>query len=444
MTARRASKSALVFVVFVAFAAAAFLIGLFGVGRSDAQGVATPEAPVRPEPLDSIMLTLVAGEMTDAMPPGAMPGDGGPSAAVFPPQQLPFRFNHELHIKKLGLACLHCHAGAASSSRSRDNLIPRGSRCDGCHGTDHADTADVTSDGSDLSRCGLCHEYQTRDGVAQIARIVIPEPHLKFSHKAHFDRNIGCQQCHGHVEKIGLATREQLPRMRGCLRCHHMPGPARGDAKAECTTCHVTVRGDVRMQTRFPSGDLLPPAWLRDSAHDADWTERHKVVAAIDSSYCANCHSESECLDCHDGRVSPVRIHPNDWLHLHAVAGQQDNPRCSSCHHYQRFCVSCHTRSGITMTGPNDALAAQGRFHPPSAIWNVQHSRAAQRNLAACVSCHIERDCAICHASPSRGGAGDNPHGPGFTSRCGGALRKNPRPCQVCHTPDDRIFSLCR
>ena len=434
------------FVIVVAMVAVAFAAGLLDVGPSSAQGVNTPRPPVREEELNSVMLTLVTGSGADAIPPGGMPGDGGPSAAIFPPQTLPFHFDHKLHISKLGLRCLDCHTRAASSSRSGDDLIPAGTTCDRCHGTDHADTTQVTATQSEqgVSRCGLCHEYQKRDGIRQIARIVNPTPHLTFSHKAHFDRNIGCQQCHGHVEKIGLATRDQLPRMRGCLRCHHKTQPAQGDAKAECTTCHLTVRGGVRLQTRFASGALRPPAWMRDSAHDADWTERHKVVAAIDSSYCATCHAESECLDCHDGRVSPVRIHPNDWLHLHAVAGQQNSPRCSSCHNYQRFCLSCHTRSGITMTGPSDALALQGRYHPSGTVWIAQHSSAAQRNLSACVSCHIERDCVICHASPSRGGAGDNPHGPGFRSRCGGALRKNSRPCQVCHAPNDPIFSACR
>jgi hypothetical protein len=65
------------------------------------------------------------------------------------------------------------------------------------------------------------------------------------------------------------------------------------------------------------------------------------------------------------------------------------------------------------------------------------------RNLNACVACHTERDCTVCHATQAAGGRGFNPHPPDFASRCKSAASKNPRPCLVCHegaNPRD----LCR
>ncbi|HEV8548740.1 MAG TPA: hypothetical protein VGQ57_06930, partial [Polyangiaceae bacterium] len=77
----------------------------------------------------------------------------------------------------------------------------------------------------------------------------------------------------------------------------------------------------------------------------------------------------------------------------------------------------------------------------------------AERNLNACVSCHTERDCVSCHATaamggigsglPSGSGRGTDPHPPGFISRCGRALRQNPRPCLTCHDPGDRALTEC-
>src|SRR5690606_13060062 len=54
-------------------------------------------------------------------PPGALPGDGGPSPVIFPAQELTIRFNHRLHIRDLKLACTDCHVNAKSSRQSRDS-----------------------------------------------------------------------------------------------------------------------------------------------------------------------------------------------------------------------------------------------------------------------------------------------------------------------------------
>jgi hypothetical protein len=310
----------------------------------------------------------------------------------------------------------------------------------------------------DLARCDTCHLGYHYADSGRVTRPLLPAPSLVFDHSAHAARNIRCGQCHGWVERLDLATRDQLPRMRGCLRCHGLPQPAAGKASGACTTCHL-ARRTGRLETQLPQGKLRPPRWLRESGHDADWTTRHREVAGTDSRLCTECHSEASCTECHDGRVRPRRVHSNDWLHLHAVAGRQGSPRCSSCHQLQGFCIPCHQRSGVTESGPYDNFAQRGRLHPPRAAWSDgppggrHHSREARRDLAACVSCHVERDCTICHATaaqggPNRGfegvGPGTSPHPNGFRRRCRTAWEKNRRPCLVCHDPSDPILSACR
>jgi hypothetical protein len=148
--------------------------------------------------------------------------------------------------------------------------------------------------------------------------------------------------------------------------------------------------------------------------------------------------------------VRPRSVHPNDYLSLHAVEARLDNPHCASCHQQQQFCVSCHQRTGVAwVTSPGNRVA-QGRFHPPPQVWvdgprtRQHHAAEAQRNLNACVSCHGERDCAICHATRSVGGQGFSPHPAGFAASCGGLAARNPRPCLVCHDPGDAAWGRCR
>ncbi|MEI9953091.1 MAG: cytochrome c3 family protein [Pseudomonadota bacterium] len=201
-----------------------------------------------------------------------------------------------------------------------------------------------------------------------MAPLSLPKPNLRFDHALHVTRNIGCAQCHGAVENLELATRDQLPRMRGCFNCHQAPDPAAGRARSECRTCHLTDPSGM-IKISFASGPLSPPSWLHDAGHGPDWIERHKVVAGNDSRFCANCHTEKSCADCHDGRVRPRRIHPNDWLSMHPVAARQNQQKCASCHRDQSFCLTCHQRVGITMSGPFANLVERGRFHPAKSEW---------------------------------------------------------------------------
>jgi hypothetical protein len=105
-------------------------------------------------------------------------------------------------------------------------------------------------------------------------------------------------------------------------------------------------------------------------------------------------------------------------------------------------------RVGVAMSSPTGARNS-GRFHPAKAIWSDpprkpgHHGFEAERNLNACVSCHIERDCVTCHGGQGIGG-GFNPHRANFAAGCATQFRRNPRPCLVCHQPGAGALAQCR
>jgi cytochrome c7-like protein len=400
------------------------------------------------------------------LPPGAFDPDSGPSDVIFPQQQMTLRFNHAKHLSKdVGATCKTCHGAAFRSTSATDTLIPAGVVCDACHSTDHTDAAKVTPGDEAMGQCAFCHRgYKPGDGNV-VAELQLPRANLLFNHKVHVDRNIGCPQCHGAVDQLELATRDQLPRMRGCFHCHQMPDAAsRGTAKSACDTCHLrgdrapenregpgatagALRGTV-IKTMFASGTLSPPRWLHNAEHTPDFILRHRTVAADDSAFCANCHKEDFCTDCHDGRVRPRSIHPSDYLNMHPIEARMSTQSCKSCHHEQSFCLDCHLRVGVAESSPPNAKDS-GRFHPPKSLWSDpprkpgHHSFEAERNLNACVSCHIERDCVACHGALGVG-AGFDPHQNGFLGGCSTQLRRNPRPCFVCHEKSDPVLAKCQ
>ena len=384
------------------------------------------------------------------LPPGSFDSDPGPSDVVFPPQGLTIRFNHAKHMAKdIGATCKTCHPGAYKSKSVTDSLIPSGEVCDACHQSSHDDLSKVGAGDDAMGKCAFCHlGYKNGDGNA-VAQLALPRANLLFDHKAHADRNIGCAQCHGAVDQLELATRDQLPKMRGCFGCHQAPDSASaGDAKSACDTCHLRGDRGTLIKTMFASGTLTPPAWLHNSEHGPDFIERHKRVAADDSQFCANCHKEDFCTDCHDGKVRPRQVHPNDYLNMHSIEARMDTQRCQSCHREQSFCLDCHMRVGISESSPPNAKES-GRFHPPKSIWSDpprrpgHHAAEAQRNLNACVSCHTERDCVVCHGAMGVG-AGFDPHRGNFASSCANQFRRNPRPCFTCHEPTDGVLAQCR
>lgn len=388
------------------------------------------------------------------MPPGSFDPDPGPSDVIFPAERVTIRFNHARHLgKNVGATCKTCHGRAATSTSVNDSLIPAGTTCDVCHDSDHDDLSRVKPGDEPMGQCGFCHlGYKDADGN-RVAELWMPRANMVFSHKAHADRNIDCAKCHGDVAQLELATRDQLPRMRGCLGCHQMPDPAsQGDAKSACDTCHVKDGGSgQRLKTMFASGTMSPQRWLHDAEHTPDFIERHKHVAAADSQFCANCHKEDFCTDCHDGRVRPRSIHPSDYLNMHAIEARMATQRCTSCHREQSFCLGCHQRAGVSESGPPGARdsSSSARFHPPKGVWSDpprkpgHHAFEAERNLSACVSCHIERDCVVCHGAQGVG-AGFDPHRTGFVNGCATQYRRNPRPCLACHQPSDGALALCR
>jgi hypothetical protein len=370
-------------------------------------------------------------------------------------QRLTVRFNHAKHMSKdIGATCKTCHGAALRSTSAVDSLVPGGAVCDACHSTDHTNLAKVTPGEDAMGKCAFCHlGYRTAQESSANAVAVpeLPRANLIFNHKAHVDRNIGCAQCHGAVDKLELATRDQLPRMRGCFNCHQQSDAAsRGEAKSACDTCHIRGDAGTTIKVVFASGALTPPRWLHNSEHTPDFLSRHKWVAADDSQYCANCHKDDFCTDCHDGRVRPRTVHPNDYLNMHAIEARMATQRCTSCHQEQSFCLQCHMRVGVAESAP-PAARESARFHPPKSIWSDPPLRAghhgfeAERNLNACVSCHVERDCVACHGSNGVGGANVDPHTTGFVAGCRTQYRRNPRPCLVCHGPNDPVLTTqCR
>lgn len=387
--------------------------------------------------------------------------DGPPSDVIFPPQVLPLTFSHAKHLGRApDLQCVDCHDQAEDSRSAVDLLTPGEDACTMCHPIDRAQP-DLVIAGKPPTACKTCHPgWEPARGPGQpVARIAIPTPNLKFDHSKH--KTVGCKTCHGDLaaEGVGLATRDQLPRMRLCLGCHD---DQRGSSA--CTTCHLSdVEGRVRVT--LPDGELQPSGRIEGDAHGPDFRMHHEAAAKTSGNYCENCHAERFCSDCHQGVAKPMDFHGGDYLLIHAVEARRGVPDCSACHRLQSFCVSCHERSGVGTRVDNAGAGTPGlsdfvpkgdptlRFHPKDyAVANGRgtqsHSRDFQRNPQACVSCHREEFCITCHngednslAAPRINGASYDPHPRGWrnSAQCEALVKRAGRMCLRCHVQASQL-----
>jgi Cytochrome c7 and related cytochrome c len=362
----------------------------------------------------------------------AQPGRASRSPIVYPQSAGALRMDHALPAHR-ALPCTQCHVQPAAVGGERwPELAAREASCAPCH-ADRLDRAETTA-----ARCGYCHVGfdPARSSAVPGPRARADErPRLVFDHGRHRDQP--CASCHASASGGG---EPDLPEMQTCLSCHQ------GARSLACAACHP-ADASGRLHTRFAEGRLKPRSGFLGIAHDRDFVVRHRWLAADHGGACRSCHTEDECVECHDGRRRPRSIHPNDYLSLHAQEAMRAADRCTSCHATQSFCQACHARLGIAQRAAPD-LASPRRYHPPPAQWSrgpVLHAREAERSLQSCITCHAERDCVDCHGSQASGFVGISPHPAGFVQDCARLLARDPRPCMTCHQARDAsLMQRCR
>jgi hypothetical protein len=255
---------------------------------------------------------------------------------------------HALHAE-MEIECETCHADAWTSVAGTDDLLPSKDVCADCHDVD------------DDEECGICHvSVDEPEGYATRAVAV-----GKFAHAPHVDNGMDCGACHpAHEGEPGM------PEKASCRVCH-----ATVSQMSDCQICHVDS------EPRLPA------------SHDPQWISLHAVEAAWNDVGCANCHTQTDCQECHAGdNVRPL-THRLNYAFDHALDARGNEIRCASCHEDPQYCVSCHVASQV-----------QPRNHS-RADWVLstggQHAEEARFNMESCVACHdagaASPMCARCH-----------------------------------------------
>jgi hypothetical protein len=126
--------------------------------------------------------------------------------------QQPVPFSHEHHVGELGIDCRYCHTSVEVSAYAG---IPASSICMNCHSQIWAEAEMLES---------VRAAYQEGKPLAWAKVNDLPD-FVYFNHSMHVTHGIGCETCHGRVDRMPLMEKVHTFHMEWCLECHRNPDP---------------------------------------------------------------------------------------------------------------------------------------------------------------------------------------------------------------------------
>lgn len=165
---------------------------------------------------------LIIGAFTLAM---AATGFAAGRTLTLPasPVAQPIQFNHQKHVKDVGLECSTCHEYYTTSEHSG---LPSLTTCEGCHST-------AITKSTEEQRLLALIASEDRPAFRKLFRM--PD-HVHYSHRRHVVAgSVTCETCHGAIADTTAPPAVPLKRitMDTCVTCHTERG-----VSTDCTQCH--------------------------------------------------------------------------------------------------------------------------------------------------------------------------------------------------------------
>ena len=126
------------------------------------------------------------------------------------PREQPIPFSHAHHVGGLGLDCRYCHTSVESSSFAN---IPPTKTCMNCH-------SEIWSTSPMLEPVRA--SFRTGQSIRWTRVHDLPD-FVYFNHSIHVAKGVGCESCHGRVDRMPLTWQENSLQMQWCLDCHRNP-----------------------------------------------------------------------------------------------------------------------------------------------------------------------------------------------------------------------------
>jgi hypothetical protein len=189
-------------------------------------------------------------------------------AGVRKPQPVPF--SHQHHVTGLGIDCRYCHTSVETSSFAG---IPPTKTCMNCHSQIWTNAALLEP---------VRASYKSGESL-QWTRVNQLPDFVYFNHSIHVTKGVGCNTCHGPVDRMPYMYQAESLQMEWCLGCHRHPEN------------NLRPRDQVFNMRYSPPSSTTPVAL--DGQGYTDQTElgaalikKYNVRSVKDITTCSTCH----------------------------------------------------------------------------------------------------------------------------------------------------------
>ena len=125
-------------------------------------------------------------------------------------REQPVPFSHAHHVGDVGLDCRYCHTSVETSGFAN---IPPTKTCMNCH-------SQIWNTSPTLEP--VRESFRTDRSIAWTRVHDLPD-FVYFDHSIHVNKGVGCETCHGRVDKMPLTWQKASLQMEWCLGCHRHP-----------------------------------------------------------------------------------------------------------------------------------------------------------------------------------------------------------------------------
>jgi hypothetical protein len=125
-------------------------------------------------------------------------------------REQPVEFSHAHHVGDIGLDCRYCHTSVETSAFAN---VPPTKTCMNCH-------SQIWNTSPTLEP--VRESFRTDKSIAWTRVHDLPD-FVYFNHSIHINKGVGCETCHGRIDKMPLTWQKASLQMDWCLDCHRHP-----------------------------------------------------------------------------------------------------------------------------------------------------------------------------------------------------------------------------
>ena len=178
----------------------------------------------------------------------------------------PVQFSHQHHAGGIGIDCRYCHTSVEVSPSAG---IPPTKTCINCH-------SQIWSTSPYLEPVRASFR---EDRPLQWIRVHDLPDFVYFNHSIHVKQGVGCETCHGRVDRMPLILQKSSLQMEWCLDCHRDPTPK------------LRPRDQITAMGYVPAGPTAPPTTAADGARVFHVGNDTITIGSVEHlTSCSVCH----------------------------------------------------------------------------------------------------------------------------------------------------------